>query len=207
MLPDTFTTAEIEERFGPLPKPVLDVREIGAAYLTLFPRGDGYISHGPRPGEGEIMILNTMPDCELFTKEGIGAFNITGLRRYIAANKRTLKVEKVALTRNMTDALADAGFDPVVIETMTIQRRNDPVIFFGEEDGVHLLDGIHRIKRRAQDGCDFVRAYRFDAETLAPFRMAVYENHDGVWSRVDRTDAILPELMRAPPPIKRGWAA
>jgi hypothetical protein len=135
MLPDTFTTAEIESRFGPLPKPVLDVRDLGAMYVSRFPRGEGYISHGTQTGAGELMILNVMPDDELFTKEGIGSFNITGLRRYIAAHKRTLKPQKIAISLNMIEALSSAGFDPHVIETMTIQRRNEPVIFFGSSGG------------------------------------------------------------------------
>jgi hypothetical protein len=67
---------------------------------------------------------------------------------------------------------------------MTVERRDEPVIFVVGADGAHLIDGTHRLRRRIQDGCTEARAFLMAPTILKAMRVRLlHQQKGGGWKQ------------------------
>ncbi|MDA9489349.1 hypothetical protein XI08_09095 [Bradyrhizobium sp. CCBAU 11361] len=89
-----------------------------------------------------------------------------------------------SINEGVKQNIASYDFDQSVVDTMSVTRRDEPVLFIVAGDGVHLIDGAHRLRRRIQDGLSDVRCYLMVPTVLWDARVImVRQMPDGGWQQ------------------------
>ncbi len=139
--------------------------------------GHGYYVDTPT---GRASFRNAMPMDELFFNEAFGALNISVAHREIAKAKH--RAAKLPLNDAIAQHVRSVEIDPAVVASMTIQRRNQPILAVVASDGVNIVDGHHRIARRIKDNLPHIRAYIMRAEMLKHMQVRFYrQDQTGEW--------------------------
>jgi len=67
---------------------------------------------------------------------------------------------------------------------MSKEPRNKPVIMVVGADGAHVIDGVHRLRRRIQDGCSDVKVFLMQSGILRAMRIRLLRQQaDGSWKQ------------------------
>lgn len=88
------------------------------------------------------------------------------------------------INEGLKQNIASYDFEQSVVDAMSINRRDEPVLFIVAGDGVHLIDGTHRLRRRIQDGRSDVRGFLMAPTVLRDARVIlVRQQPDGRWQQ------------------------
>jgi hypothetical protein len=178
--PDSFTEEYLIKNYGPI-GPERMVFRGGLALLCREFR-KGYIF---KVGDDPFMFIGAGIDTELYSKPGLGQFNITKALRMIASYPKQYPTMQIPVTQQMLDLLDDHQTEQHVIDNMTLKRRDEPIIYLEIDGGHHLIDGAHRLKRRIRDGLDHMLIKVMNREEAELVRVRMYEFKENRWQRYD----------------------
>jgi hypothetical protein len=85
-----------------------------------------------------------MPADECHTHERWGSVNISKCEDIIARSK--VAPQRVPIDAGLKKSVRDYGIDQAWVDSMSIQRRNKPIIFVVAGDGAHVINGAHRLQ-------------------------------------------------------------
>lgn len=163
-----------------MPRKILTAAEL--ARLPGYqpdPQGRGYYLDSP---EGRRGFAGAMPGDECHDHERWGMINISKCEEAILREKGVPC--QVTIDAGMKQNFAAYVFDQAWVDAMTIEQRDKPVIFVVGADGTHLIDGVHRLRRRIQDGFTFVRAFLLNPDILRWARvLPLRQQADGSWKQ------------------------
>lgn len=147
--------------------------------------------------QGRIHMVGALPLDELFGGEALGILNIRKAHEIIARTRQAPR--RLAMDAGLKQNIAKIEYDHKHVKRMTAERRDEPIYMLVSYDGVNVIDGSHRLKRRFRDGLKEVSAYIFRPETLAHLRVTTFrENPDGGRSQINGlTDESLAEHISA----------
>ena len=103
------------------------------------PQGRGYYFESPT---GRCCIMGAMPGDECHDQERWGMINISKCEDAIVREKG--RPQLIPIDAGLKQNFAAYEFDQSWVDKMTIERRDEPVIFVVGADGAHLIDGTHR---------------------------------------------------------------
>jgi hypothetical protein len=156
-----------------------------AAELALLPgyqpdpKGRGYYLDSP---EGRRGVAGAMPGDECHDHERWGMINISKCEDAILREKGIPQL--VIIDDGLKQNFAAYEFNQSLVDSMTIERRDKPVIFVVGGDGAHLIDGTHRLRRRIQDGLSSVHAFLVGPDILRWARVRLLRQRaDGIWKQ------------------------
>jgi len=154
-------------------------------------------SHSFLSPDGRVYMVGALPLDEMFGGETLGILNIRKAHDIVASTK--LKPQSLPLDAGLRQNIAKIEYDHGIVKKMTIQRRDQPIYMLVSYDGVNVIDGTHRLKRRFRDGLNDVSAYVFRPETLAHLRVTVFrETPDGTRTQINGlTDEMLQQHIAA----------
>lgn len=127
--------------------------------------------------QGRVTIVGALPMDEQFGSELFGLLNIRKAHEIVA--QTDLQPQVLPLNDGLKKNIAKIEYDHQVIKKMTPERRDQPVYMLLWCDGVNVIDGAHRLKRRFRDKLPDVRAYIFRPETLGYLRVTMFREGDG----------------------------
>lgn len=123
-----------------------------------------------------------MPGDECFDRGRWGMINIS--KCWDAIEREGGRPQITRIDDGVKQNIASNDFDQSVVDTMSIARRDEPVLFIVAADGVHLIDGNHRLRRRIQDGLSEVRCYLLPPTVLRDARVIkLRQMPDGGWQQ------------------------
>lgn len=139
----------------------------------------GYYFDSPT---GRCAFLGSMPGDECHIHDRWGMVNISICWDEIQrANGRP---QITTINEGLKQNIASYDFEQSVVDAMSINRRDEPVLFIVAGDGVHLIDGTHRLRRRIQDGLSDVRGFLMAPTVLRDARVIlVRQQPDGRWQQ------------------------
>jgi hypothetical protein len=111
------------------------------------PQGRGYFFDSPT---GRCCIMGAMPGDECHDHGRWGMINISKCEDMVVRQKAVPQL--VTIDAGMKQNFATYEFRPSWVDAITVERRDEPVLFVIGADGAHLIDGTHRLRRRIQDG-------------------------------------------------------
>ncbi|CAN7329526.1 ParB/Srx family N-terminal domain-containing protein [Neorhizobium tomejilense] len=107
---------------------------------------------------------------EVFQFEGL-VYNVTGLTELAKKGGFKYGPHNAPINDNMRYGIS--GYvepDPAIIDGMTIQRRDEPILVVELQNGmVRIVDGHHRLHRRMKDGLPNVWQYLIPHKDSLPF--------------------------------------
>lgn len=141
--------------------------------------GWSYTVQGP---DGLHRIEGVRLNDEILEHERFGWLNVSHAKRLVdGAAAQTLPISD-GLKRN----LANRPVDPGRASGMSLAKRDTPILMIMGSDGVHVIDGGHRVRRRQSDGLTTVDAYLLRAEALPELRVRRYcRGSTGRWESRD----------------------
>jgi hypothetical protein len=152
----------------------------------------GYSYDGPT---GRVRPENCSPGDECFGSKAFGLLNIAKAWRHVNRSGRqplTLPIND-GVRRN----IAKFEYDQRVVQAMTPQRRDEPVLVLIGPDGLNVIDGIHRLQRRLLDRLPDLQAFLLRPHLLREFQIKVFEQKHGTWHQTGGlTDDQLNEQIR-----------
>lgn len=153
---------------------------------------DGYSFMSPN---GRVRVDNAHPLDELFGGDVLGMLNVSEALRNIAGQTPYTIPLDDGLKRNVSKNEYDHG----IVKRMTPERRDEPILLLVCGDGLNVIDGTHRLKRRIRDGLKDVKAYILRSETMAYMRVRMFrQGADGAWTQIaGMTDEDLDAHVRA----------
>ncbi|MCP4618573.1 MAG: hypothetical protein GY844_19330 [Bradyrhizobium sp.] len=141
------------------------------------PHERGYYFDSPT---GRCAILGAMPGDECHHHGGWGMINISKCIDAIAREKG--RPQRTAIDDGLKQNIASYEFDQAYVDSMSVERRDEPIIFIVAADGVHVIDGTHRLRRRIQDGCTDVQLFLLAPTVLRDARVRLMRQQpDGSW--------------------------
>lgn len=131
--------------------------------------------------DGRIRYENCFPMDQCFGSSLFGILNISlALRRVAGATPQAVPIDG-ALKKN----IAKLEYDHRLVKQMSCERRDEPILMLIAYDGLNVIDGTHRLKRRIKDGLTDVKVYILRPETLIDMRVTVFKVTDGNWIQVN----------------------
>lgn len=123
-----------------------------------------YSFQGP---DGLHRIEGVRLNDEILEHERFGWINVSHAKR-LAGDERPVSV---AIDDHLMANLKRRHIDPSRAASMSVKKRDTPILMVMGSDGVHVIDGGHRVRRRQADGLASVEAHLFRAETLPHLRV------------------------------------
>ena len=141
--------------------------------------GWSYAVQGP---DGLHRIEGVRLNDEILDHERFGWLNVSHAKRLVeGAAPQTLPIND-GLKRN----LVNRQIDPARVASMSLAKRDAPILMVMGSDGVHVIDGGHRVRRRQSDGLTTVDAYLLRAEALPHLRVSRFcRGSSGRWESRD----------------------
>jgi len=141
------------------------------------PQRRGYYFDSP---DGRCFIMGAMPGDECHDHDRWGMINISKCEDAIA--REDGRPHLVTIDAGLKQNFAAYKFEQSWVDAMTVERRDEPVIFVVGADGAHLIDGTHRLRRRVQDGCAEARTFLMVPAILKEMRVRLMRQQpDGEW--------------------------
>lgn len=160
-------------------------RAVSKAELAALPGykpvkgGRGYYFDSPT---GRCAFLGSMPGDECHIHDRWGMINISKCWDEIDREGRSPQI--TTITEELKQNIASYDFEQSVVDAMSIARRDEPVLFIVAGDGVHLIDGTHRLRRRIQAGLSEVRCFLMAPAVLRDARVIlVRQTSDRSWQQ------------------------
>ncbi|MET4483700.1 hypothetical protein ABIB66_008271 [Bradyrhizobium sp. F1.13.3] len=139
----------------------------------------GYYFDSPT---GRCAFLGTMPGDECHIHERWGMINISKCWDEIEREGGAPQI--TAIDDRLKQNIASYEFDQSLVDAMTVSRRDEPVLFILADDGVHLIDGTHRLRRRIQDGRRDVRCFLLAPTVFREARVIlIRQQSEGSWQQ------------------------
>jgi hypothetical protein len=143
------------------------------------PKDRGYYFDSPTD---RCFILGAMPGDECHDHGRWGMINISKCEDAILREKGV--PQRIPIDAGLKQNFAAYEFDQSRVDAMTVERRDQPVIFVVGADGVHLIDGTHRLRRRIQDACSDAQAFLMQSGILRAMRVRLLRQQvDGAWKQ------------------------
>jgi hypothetical protein len=165
---------------GYMPRKVISDAEL--AMLPGYradPQGRGHYFQSPT---GLCLMSGAMPADECHEHGRWGIINISRCEDIIARSK--VAAQRVPINDGLKNSISEYDIDQAWVDNMSIQRRNEPIIFVVAGDGAHVIDGTHRLQRRIQDGCKDVRGHFMQPDILRAMRVRLMRQQpDGSWKQ------------------------
>lgn len=160
-------------------------RTLSKTELTALPGYEpvegnrGYYFDAPT---GRCAYLGSMPGDECQIHHRWGMINIS--KCWDEIERAGGHSQITAINDGVKQNIASYEFDQSVVDTMSVARRDEPVLFIVAGDGVHLVDGTHRLRRRIQDGLSDVRCFLLAPTVLRDARVIkIRQMPDGRWQQ------------------------
>lgn len=160
-------------------------RSVSKAELAALPgykpvKGNrGYYFDSPT---GRCAFLGSMPGDECHIHDRWGMINIS--KCWDEIEREGGRPQTTSINEGLKQNIASYDFDQSVVDAMSVARRDEPVLFIVAGDGVHLIDGTHRLRRRIQDGLSDVRCFLLAPIVLRDARVImVRQMPDGGWQQ------------------------
>lgn len=134
------------------------------------PDGKGYTF---KSDNGLMAIRNASPLDEVYQHEDFGLLNISLAKRQIEKSKG-LQPSLVTIEESTKEHISLVDVDHNLIDALSIQRRDEPLISVATSTGFYLLDGHHRLQRRIKDGLTNYETYILRAEALHYLGVQLY---------------------------------
>jgi hypothetical protein len=163
-----------------LPRRTVTETELAALPgYEAMPKNRGYYFSSPT---GRCAFVGSMPGDECHIHDRWGMVNISKCWDEIA--RKNSAPQCTDINDGLIQNIASYDFDQSVVDTMSVDRRDEPVLFIVAGDGVHLIDGTHRIRRRLQDGLTDVRLFLMPPAVLRHARVLFQRQQaDGSWKQ------------------------
>lgn len=144
------------------------------------PKGRGHYFDSPT---GRCFLLGAMPGDECHGHDRWGMINISKVEDAILREKG--RPQCVPIDAGLKQNFDAYEFDQALVDSMTIDRRDQPIIMVMGGDGAHVIDGTHRLRRRVQDGCTDVEMFLMNSGILRAMRVRLWRQQaDGRWKQV-----------------------
>jgi hypothetical protein len=187
LLPERVSHADFLAECGPLQ----DTRTLIAPGEPPMMVYDFRGGHGIRGGKEEILTVGAKADDECFTHPDLGMMNITKMLKMLEPELAAHAGERFLISEQMIEFLSRCDIDMSVVDNMTIDRRDVPVLFMTpNRKDLYLIDGHHRLARRIKDGLDFAMGNVVPTEILVHTLVVMYARRGDEWVRAD----MLPEI-------------
>lgn len=158
--------------------------------FALEADGRGYAIDTPN---GRHRFRNVRVGDRTFVSEVFGHLNI-GLALEIVSMLR-LPPTKVPITDGLKRNISKIDIDPKLVRSMSESRRDEPILMLPGPDGMHVIDGSHRLTRRIRDRCKVVMAHIAPPEAIGQLRITEWRQSDGEWVQISRPTDVELELM------------
>jgi hypothetical protein len=142
----------------------------------LVVRDNGYMIDSPK---GRVYFENCHPMDEMFASSIVGWLNISKAWRNVKLAGAF--VHDVPIEQGLIQNVAKAEYDHRVVRSMTPERRDEPILMLVCYDGLNVIDGIHRLKRRVRDKLPTVKAHILLPDTLADMRVRMFREEEFEW--------------------------
>ena len=142
-----------------------------------MPGNEGYFFDSPN---GRTRVLNAMPADQVYGSENFGMLNISTALEKIVGRPDSVAV-RVALDDGIREHVRLKEIDQHMVRKMSSARQKEPILMMVAEDGVHVVDGHHRLARIMRDGGDYFRSYLLRPETYLYLLVQMHQFREGEW--------------------------
>lgn len=134
--------------------------------VRIVLRENGYEMIGP---VAHVYCEGAGPKDEAFYSDKVGSVNISALRRLAEREGSGADIVKLPINTELLAAIEGIEINPKIVRKMSPSRAREPILLVQMPDGLRVIDGHHRIHRRAKDGATEIAAYVFVPEILDAF--------------------------------------
>ncbi|WP_445488535.1 hypothetical protein [Rhodopseudomonas sp. RCAM05734] len=146
--------------------------------FEVAPGGRGHYFDSPK---GRCFMSGAMPGDECFHSDRFGQINVSKCQDMFSADSE-LRALTAPLDKGIIRNISAHEFDQTTVNQMTTERRDEPILMIVSGDGLNVVDGTHRLRRRIQDSCTHFSFYLLHPRVLQMARVRLMrQQSDGSW--------------------------